>query len=491
MKKYKIFVSGVQRELANQRRAVKDLVSENILLREHFTVFLFEDIPATSKPASKAYLGEVDKSDIYIGIFGNSYGTEGPQGVSATELEFRRAQKQDKEILIYLKGLSDSKRDKELKNLIKEIEKSESGYVYKQFNGIPELKTHIFESLVTFLKERGVISKMLFDMSVCEGATYDDIDEEKVRWFLRTAKIIRNYSLDENTPLREAFVHLNLLKDDKLTNAAILLFGKNPQKFHLQAEVKCLHFHGTEIEKPFKSYHIYKGNIFEQIDKALGFVLDTLSLPVIRQPGTVAVKRPYEIPEFVIQEAIVNAVAHRDYYSSAGVQVMVFIDRIEIWNPGQLPPQLTIESLKRPHASYPHNPLLAEALYLTNYIQKAGSGTIEMIRQCKNNGLPEPEFVQETGQFITKIWKDIYTDSYLSKLELNKRQIKAVKYMKEKERITNREYREITGASDRTALRDLTILCKKGILQKVGVTGRGTEYILTRQKPDKPDINQT
>ena len=95
---------------------------------------------------------------------------------------------------------------------------------------------------------------------MCEEAIYDDIDEDKVRWFLRTAKIKRKYPLDENTPLEEAFTHLNLLKDAKLTNAAILLFGENPQKFHLQAEVKCLHFHGTEIEKPFKSYHIYKGD---------------------------------------------------------------------------------------------------------------------------------------------------------------------------------------------------------------------------------------
>ncbi|MDO9575125.1 MAG: DUF4062 domain-containing protein, partial [bacterium] len=320
MKKYKIFVSGVQKELKEERFAVKELISENILLREHFTVFLFEDLPAKSKPTSKTYLEEVDKSDIYTGIFGNRYGSVGPQGVAATEREFCRAQKQGKEILIYLKGWGDLKRDKKLKNLIKEIEKSDSGYIYKRFNEIPELKTYIFESLVTFLKERGVISKTVFDMSVCEGATYDDIDEEKVRWFLRTAKIIRKYPLDENTPLKEAFTHLNLLKDDRLTNAVVLLFGKNPQKFHLQVEVKCLHFHGTEIEKPFKSYHIYKSNIFEQIDKALGFVLDTLSLPVIRQPGTVAVKRPYEIPEFVIQEAIVNAVAHRDYYPSAGVQ---------------------------------------------------------------------------------------------------------------------------------------------------------------------------
>ena len=102
MRKYRIFVSGVQKELANERQAVKDLVSENILLKEHFSVFLFEDQPARGKPASKTYIKEVNKSDIYIGIFGNRYGSVGSQGLSATESEFSQAQKQSKEILIYL-----------------------------------------------------------------------------------------------------------------------------------------------------------------------------------------------------------------------------------------------------------------------------------------------------------------------------------------------------------------------------------------------------
>lgn len=482
MRKYKIFISGVQSELADERQAVKDLISENILLKEHFSAFLFEEQPAKSKPASKTYLEEVNKSDIYIGIFGNQYGKTGLDGISATEREFHQAQQENKEILIFLKGRSDSERDKKVKRLINEIKKSESGYVYKRFNNVLELKNHIFESSVIFLKEKGIVRKTAFDLSVCEEATYNDIDEEKVKWFLRVAKIKRKYPLDENTPLKEAFIHLNLLKDGKLTNAAILLFGKTPQRFHLQAETKCLHFHGTEIEKPFKSYHIYKGNIFEQIDKALGFVLDTLNIPVIRQPGTVAVKRPSEIPEFVIQEAIVNAVSHRDYHSSAGVQVLVFIDRIEIWNPGQLPPQLTVESLKRPHASYPQNPLLAESLYLADYIQKAGSGTLEMIKQCRNHSLPDPDFIQEAGQFITKIWKDIFTDSYLAKLALNERQVKAVKYVKAKGEITNREYQKEFGISKATATRDLTELAKKGVFAIGGRGKRDIRYFFGKPK---------
>lgn len=77
---------------------------------------------------------------------------------------------------------------------------------------------------------------------------------------------------------------------------------------------------------------------------------------------------------------------------------MLFADRLEIWNPGRLPASLTIEQLKGPHGSIPANPLLAEPMYLTGYIERLGTGTRDMIRLCKKAGLPEPEFAQE-GNF--------------------------------------------------------------------------------------------
>lgn len=314
---------------------------------------------------------------------------------------------------------------------------------------------------------------------VCDGANFKDIDKEKVRWFLRIAKQERNYPLKESLSVEKVLTHLNLLRDGKLTNAAILLFGKNPQKYHLQAETKCLQFHGAEVEKPFASYHIYKGNLFEQIDRAVAFVLGSIRLPVIQQENTAMAKRPYEIPIFAIQEAIVNAVAHRDYNPTAGVQVMVFIDRIEVWNPGSLPARLKIDVLKKPHTSYPNNPLIAEVLYLTNYIQKAGSGTLEMIRQCRTQGLPEPEFLSLRGvEFRTILARDIFTESVLMKLNLNERQTKAVKYVKGKGMITNRIYQKLTGVSKPTATRDLRDLTEKSVLEKYGITGKGTAYKL-------------
>jgi predicted HTH transcriptional regulator len=335
------------------------------------------------------------------------------------------------------------------------------------------------EEVIEFAKSTGEIR---WDEQICKGATIEDIDTERVKWFLQTAKAKRNYTLDEDTPLSDALTHLDLSCDGKLTNAAILLFGKNPQKFFIQSELKCLHFHGTEVEKPFETYHVYRDSAFQQVDNALDFVLTKLKRPVIPEEGKPTTKRPYEIPEFVVREALVNATAHRDYYSTASVQVMVFADRIEIWNPGELPSQLTLDELKKPHPSIPLNPSIAEALYLARYIEKAGSGTIEMVKQCRENNLPEPEFEQKMGSFVVTIWRDIYTDTYLNRFELNERQREAVKYVKENGSISNSEYCNLSGVSRKTATTDLTDLVSKNIFSTVGTGKRVLRYELRLRK---------
>ena len=83
---------------------------------------------------------------------------------------------------------------------------------------------------------------------------------------------------------------------------------------------------------------------------------------------------------------------------------MLFSDRLEITNPGRLPDSLTFESLRHPHSSVPHNPLIAEPLYLTQYIERLGTGTGDMIRLCVENGLPEPVYGYRDG-FVTTIWR--------------------------------------------------------------------------------------
>jgi hypothetical protein len=92
--------------------------------------------------------------------------------------------------------------------------------------------------------------------------------------------------------------------------------------------------------------------------------------------------------------------AIRDYTSNASVQVMLFADRLEVWNPGELPPPLTLEKLRKPHASIPHNPLIAEPMFLATYAEKAGSGILDMMQLSRQAGLRAPAFRQDAGQFV-------------------------------------------------------------------------------------------
>ena len=103
------------------------------------------------------------------------------------------------------------------------------------------------------------------------------------------------------------------------------------------------------------------------------------------------------IPRAVVTEAIVNAVAHRDYASAASVRVELFADRLEVSNPGTFPPSLVGVDLSKAHASLPHNPLLAEPLFLAHYIEKAGTGILDMIERCNRAGLPSIEYKPTAG----------------------------------------------------------------------------------------------
>ena len=148
---------------------------------------------------------------------------------------------------------------------------------------------------------------------------------------------------------------------------------------------------------------------------------------------------------------------------------------------------MTLGDLRDDHPSVPYNPLIAESLYLARYIEKAGSGTQRIIDLCREASLPEPDFALRAGSFVVTLWRDWLTDEVLAGYNLNERQIKAIDFVKVNGRITNRDHREQTDVVDRTASRDLENLVEKGLLEKIGTTGRSIFYVLQR----KPDINRT
>jgi len=156
---------------------------------------------------------------------------------------------------------------------------------------------------------------------------------------------------------------LGLIQDGKLTVAAVLLFGRNPQRLLTQALARCARFKGT-TEVHFLDMKVIQGNIIEQVEEVMVFVKRNVRMAA--EIKELRREEKWEYPLGGLREAVVNTICHRDYASSANVQIRIFDDRLEVWNPGDLPEGMTVEDLRRQHESKPRNKLIANAFFLIN-----------------------------------------------------------------------------------------------------------------------------
>ena len=140
------------------------------------------------------------------------------------------------------------------------------------------------------------------------------------------------------------------------------------------------------------------------VDMAVGFVMSRIDQHVGERTHSAQVDVTPELPAQAVTEAIVNAVVHRNYTSNGSVQVMLFKDRLEVWNPGKLPQGMTIAKLNKEHTSNPVNPVLAHPVYLSGYIEQMGTGTTDIIDHCLDYGLRKPEFHQD-DDFRVVLWR--------------------------------------------------------------------------------------
>ncbi len=399
----KIFISSVQSEFSQERKQLFDYIREDALLSQFFEPYIFEETPAMDVSASHAYLSEVRDCDIYLGLFGFRYGYEDAQGISPTEREFDLATQCGKLRLVYITRPKPGKKRHPKEAAL--IAKAEQTLVRKSFGNYDELQEAVYRSLVRYLIETNIVRKTTFDDAVCRGANIDEIDPEKIRHFVMLATASRGFPVPISAGIVNILTHLGIMtQSGELTNAAILLFGREPQRYFPAAIVKCAHFYGTTICKPVPSHQQFTGTVFEVVDKAVDFVMSRLNNRVGTRAVSNSVSVTAEIPREAVSEAIVNAVVHRDYTSNAAVQVMVFRDRVEIWNPGTLPFGLNTERLETPHYSVPHNPRIATVTFLAGYIEQLGTGTTDIVEMCTGWGLKKPLFSQQECFKVT-LWR--------------------------------------------------------------------------------------
>jgi ATP-dependent DNA helicase RecG len=343
-------------------------------------------------------------------------------------------------------------------------------YYYRSGSTKQELKGNALNNLL--LKKAG----KTWDDVVEPRANLKDIDLSAIEAFKKGATASKRLPfIAEEKNIEQILNNLLLLEDGNLKRSAILLFGKNPCRFFINAFVKIGRFGQTDDDLRFQE--VIEGNAFQLADKVLEVLDRKFFVSPISYKGLQRVES-WEYPYEAIREVILNAIVHRDYMG-APIQISVYDDKLIVWNEGSLPEGLTIEDLKRKHSSRPHNPILASAFFKGGLIEAWGRGTIKIINECKKAGLPEPIIEYSSGGISVTILKSQFNEKSLIEIGLSARQIKAVKYLKENQSITNKIYQEICEVSKATATRDLTELIEKfRLLERSGEVGAGTSYKL-------------
>jgi ATP-dependent DNA helicase RecG len=236
-----------------------------------------------------------------------------------------------------------------------------------------------------------------WDALACEGFDAKDISHKAVRDFLGRA------GMRKSTSLKDVLRNLRFGDMTSLTNAAALLFGKFPQRFFVEAKLKCARFVGDSLTH-FLDERTIEGPLLQQLDEAMAFVTRNTrqAIVITGKPERDVVP---EYPETAVREAITNALCHRSYTDVGTIQLRIHDDRLEVWNPGVLPADLSVAALYRRHGSYPRNPLLASAVFRSRLIEQWGTGTLRIVEACQPHGI-KVEFESAVGRFIVRLKKN-------------------------------------------------------------------------------------
>lgn len=318
-----------------------------------------------------------------------------------------------------------------------------------------------------------------YETEVVPGARRADLDEAILEEYLDKRQS-RTGRRDED--LDELLFEIGATdRQGNPTMVGLLLFGRNPQAFFPQSGVVFVKFPGTDPRGEdggvgYGRRDELTGPLAKIIERAWNIVFEEMSVGavvsgLVRDDVT-------EYPRFAVREALVNAVAHRDYrISGRRIEIRMYADRLEIISPGGLPGYMTLENLVDEHFS--RNPRLVSGLYQWGYIEELGLGIDMMIEEMLQAGHQPPKFQASPHLFVVTLSnkreraaKPRWTSN------MNERQARAVQYVRESGSITNREYREICpDVSPETLRLDLADLVEKGVLLKIGAK-KGTYYIL-------------
>jgi ATP-dependent DNA helicase RecG len=314
----------------------------------------------------------------------------------------------------------------------------------------------------------------------------DDLDPARFESYCREVEARRPGSVPAQEPVEVLLTQVGAVAQVRRrlqpTLAGILFFGRDPQRFYPSLTITFMHFAGTlaggtEPDAPlYLDSREFRGTIPQMVEQTRAAIYESLSKQGVVE-GFRRRDRP-ELPESAYREAILNAVAHRDYdLLGSFVQVRLFADRLEVQSPGGLGGNLTVDNIV--YEQFTRNPHIVRLLEDLGYVEHRGLGIDRMLRTMSDHGLDPPQFQDRGSSFWVTLRRRPAAPPLpdLQGLGLNQRQEAAVAYMQQHGRITNREYQTEFDVSERTALYDLQGLVSAGLALPVS-SGRGRYYIL-------------
>lgn len=284
------------------------------------------------------------------------------------------------------------------------------------------LSQHHYEQL---LVKRGQLN-YTWEETLVPDYSFDRLDPDEIqRMVADSVKANRMpiQALTEQVP--QILKRLQLIQGNKVKRAAVVLFSKEEFLELPQCMIKMARFTGINKLGDFIDNQFIHGNVFRLLREADIFLRRHLPIASVFKPDQFKRLDKPALPVLAVREALINALCHADYSNrSAAISLAIYDDRLEIWNAGNLPHQITVEDLKHTHESLPRNKLIAEVFYQREFIETWGTGTNKMVTLCKEEGLPEPEFELRSGglavtfkfkEVIGKVIREEHDDSSLVK----------------------------------------------------------------------------
>jgi ATP-dependent DNA helicase RecG len=267
-------------------------------------------------------------------------------------------------------------------------------------------------------------------------------------------------------------IHLNLLENDLLKRAGFLLFHPMPDRYITGAYVK-IGFFASQSDILYQDE--VHGTLFEQVNKTMDLLLTKYMSAYISYQGIHRVET-YPYPEAALRDAVLNAIAHKDYSSGSPIQIKVYRDGgLFIWNDGEMPNNWTIETLSITHGSKPRNPDISNTFFRAGMVESWGRGISKILEECAKAEVPKPFFELTMGgvdvRFSPKIMQG-GTVKMSGKMSV-KMSGKIIEMITENAKITIPEIATVLEVTERTVERAINKLKTENKIERIGAKKGG------------------